>query len=128
MGDKGYFAPWTQTNYPRRVLDIGTGTGEWCFDFAEEFPQTELIIGTDLSKIQPEETPPNVGSSSSHFYKLPARVLLITKRATLLSCSTEAAPLALDTYTVNVQLMRIFADPTDLFQQSSLSTIRGKNG
>lgn len=63
MGNKVFFAPWTQTNYPRRVLDIGTGTGEWCFDFAEEFPQTELIIGTDLSNIQPDETPPNVGSS-----------------------------------------------------------------
>lgn len=66
MGDKVHFAPWTKTNYPRRVLDIGTGTGEWCFDFAEQFPQTELIIGTDLSKIQPEETPPNVGSSFLH--------------------------------------------------------------
>lgn len=39
---------------------MGTGTGQWCFEFAEEFPQTELIIGTDLSSIQPPETPPNV--------------------------------------------------------------------
>lgn len=73
MGDKGHLAPWTQTNYPRRVLDIGTGTGEWCLDFAEEFPQTELIIGTDLSKIQPDETPPNVGSSLDSCFLFPFR-------------------------------------------------------
>lgn len=60
MGNVGQFAPWTQTHYPRRVLDVATGTGDWCLEFAEEFPQTELIIGTDLSSIQPEETPPNV--------------------------------------------------------------------
>ena len=60
MGNRSHLAPWTQTHYPRRVLDVGTGTGDWVFDFAEEYPQTELIIGTDLSNIQPDETPPNV--------------------------------------------------------------------
>lgn len=60
MGNVNGLAPWTQTHYPRRVLDVATGTGDWCFDFATEFPQTELIIGTDLSHIQPAETPPNV--------------------------------------------------------------------
>jgi tRNA G46 methylase TrmB len=34
------------------VLDIGTGTGIWAIDFADEFPETN-IIGTDLSPIQP---------------------------------------------------------------------------
>lgn len=60
MGNRSHLVPWTQTHYPRRVLDVGTGTGDWVFDFAEEYPQTELIIGTDLSNIQPDETPPNV--------------------------------------------------------------------
>lgn len=60
MGDATHLAPWTATHFPRRVLDVGTGTGEWCFDFAEEHPQTELVIGVDLSAIQPREMPPNV--------------------------------------------------------------------
>lgn len=60
MGDVSQLAPWTQTHFPRRVLDVATGTGEWCFDFAEQFPQTALVIGTELSDMQPRETPPNV--------------------------------------------------------------------
>lgn len=60
IGKFTHIAPWTQTHYPRRVLDVATGTGRWCFDFAEAFPQTELIIGIDLSPIQPREVPPNV--------------------------------------------------------------------
>ncbi|RSL59567.1 hypothetical protein CEP54_007261 [Fusarium duplospermum] len=43
---------------PRRVLDLGTGTGIWAMDFADEYPSTE-VIGTDLSPIQPKWTPPN---------------------------------------------------------------------
>lgn len=60
MGNRSHLAPWDRNHFPRRVLDVGTGTGDWCFDFAEEFPQTELIIGTDLSNIQPDVGPPNV--------------------------------------------------------------------
>ncbi|KAF4458773.1 methyltransferase [Fusarium albosuccineum] len=41
------------------VLDIGTGTGLWAIDFAEEFPDTE-VIGTDISPIQPSWAPSNV--------------------------------------------------------------------
>jgi hypothetical protein len=33
------------------VLDIGTGTGAWAIDFADEYPKAE-VIGTDLSPIQ----------------------------------------------------------------------------
>jgi SAM-dependent methyltransferase len=40
------------------VLDIGTGTGIWAIDFAEENP-TASVIGTDLSPVQPEYVPPN---------------------------------------------------------------------
>lgn len=43
---------------PSRILDIGTGTGIWALDMAEDFPQSE-IIGTDLSPIQPSFSPPN---------------------------------------------------------------------
>ncbi|KAK0725557.1 S-adenosyl-L-methionine-dependent methyltransferase [Lasiosphaeris hirsuta] len=42
-----------------RALDIGTGTGLWAIDFADEFPDCE-VIGTDISPIQPSWVPPNV--------------------------------------------------------------------
>jgi len=37
---------------PHRILDIGTGTGIWAIDVADEYPMAE-VIGTDLSPIQP---------------------------------------------------------------------------
>jgi len=37
---------------PQRILDIGTGTGIWAIDIADEYPMAE-VIGTDLSPIQP---------------------------------------------------------------------------
>ncbi|KAI5792544.1 S-adenosyl-L-methionine-dependent methyltransferase [Peziza echinospora] len=43
---------------PQRILDIGTGTGIWAIDMANEFESAE-IIGTDLSPIQPRWVPPN---------------------------------------------------------------------
>ncbi|KAK0627986.1 S-adenosyl-L-methionine-dependent methyltransferase [Immersiella caudata] len=43
----------------KRVLDIGTGTGIWAIDFADEYPHTE-VTGTDLSPTQPSWIPPNV--------------------------------------------------------------------
>ncbi|RPA81281.1 S-adenosyl-L-methionine-dependent methyltransferase [Ascobolus immersus RN42] len=45
--------------YPRRVLDLGTGTGCWAIDMGDLYPDAE-IIGTDLSPIQPHFVPPNV--------------------------------------------------------------------
>lgn len=45
-------------NTPQRILDLGTGTGSWVLDMAEDFPQAE-IIGVDLSPIQPNWAPPN---------------------------------------------------------------------
>ncbi|KAJ4250119.1 hypothetical protein NW762_011929 [Fusarium torreyae] len=43
---------------PQRVLDLGTGTGIWAMDFADQYPSAE-VTGTDLSPIQPKWTPPN---------------------------------------------------------------------
>jgi SAM-dependent methyltransferase len=44
---------------PTRILDIGTGTGEFCIDMGEAYPDAE-IIGTDISAIQPRNIPTNV--------------------------------------------------------------------
>ncbi|RSL47487.1 hypothetical protein CEP54_013397 [Fusarium duplospermum] len=43
----------------QKVLDVGTGTGIWAIDFADEYPNAE-VIGSDLSPIQPTWIPPNV--------------------------------------------------------------------
>lgn len=43
----------------QKAIDIGTGTGIWAIDFADQFPSAE-IIGTDLSPTQPSFVPPNL--------------------------------------------------------------------
>ncbi|KAI3552625.1 methyltransferase domain-containing protein [Colletotrichum filicis] len=45
-------------NGARRVLDIGTGTGVWALDYADDHPEA-TVIGVDLSPIQPGFVPPN---------------------------------------------------------------------
>lgn len=42
----------------KSVLDVGTGTGIWAIDFADIHPAC-VVIGTDLSPIQPAYVPPN---------------------------------------------------------------------
>ncbi|KAK4449736.1 S-adenosyl-L-methionine-dependent methyltransferase [Podospora aff. communis PSN243] len=58
IGGKLYLAP-LKKDKVKNVLDIGTGTGIWAIDFADEFPDAN-IIGTDISPIQPTWVPPNV--------------------------------------------------------------------
>ncbi|KAI5808402.1 S-adenosyl-L-methionine-dependent methyltransferase [Pyronema omphalodes] len=53
--DKLHKAP---LHEPHRILDIGTGTGIWAIDMADQYPMAE-VIGTDLSPIQPGWVPPN---------------------------------------------------------------------
>ncbi|KAF4451710.1 hypothetical protein F53441_5389 [Fusarium austroafricanum] len=47
------------SNDVKSVLDVGTGTGIWAIDFADEHAEAE-VIGTDISPIQPSWVPPNV--------------------------------------------------------------------
>ncbi|KAK7977014.1 S-adenosyl-L-methionine-dependent methyltransferase [Apiospora saccharicola] len=51
-----YLAP---IQSPRYALDIATGTGLWAIEFAQAHPECH-VIGTDLSKIQPENAPGNI--------------------------------------------------------------------
>jgi len=43
---------------PQKVLDIGTGTGIWAIEYAVQNPSA-VVIGSDLSPIQPSYVPPN---------------------------------------------------------------------
>lgn len=55
---KLYFAPIGDN--PKKILDIGTGTGIWAVEMGDKFPQAQNVLGTDLSPIQPEWLPENV--------------------------------------------------------------------
>ncbi|KAI4865749.1 S-adenosyl-L-methionine-dependent methyltransferase [Hypoxylon rubiginosum] len=57
LGGKLFLAPLKDDI--EKVLDIGTGTGLWVIDMADEYPNC-VVIGTDLSPIQPSWCPPNV--------------------------------------------------------------------
>lgn len=50
LGNKIALAPIGEK--PARILDVGTGTGLWAVEMADQYPEAE-IIGTDLSPTQP---------------------------------------------------------------------------
>ncbi|KAJ9130034.1 hypothetical protein NKR23_g12374 [Pleurostoma richardsiae] len=55
LGRKLHFSP------PRkggRVLDLGTGAGDWAIDYAKAHPEAE-VVGADHRPIQPQEIPRN---------------------------------------------------------------------
>ncbi|KAK4505182.1 hypothetical protein PRZ48_003145 [Zasmidium cellare] len=56
FGNRLYLAPIERPI--KEVLDLGTGTGIWCIDMADELPEAN-ILGVDLSPIQPTWVPPN---------------------------------------------------------------------
>jgi len=56
LENKHFIAP---IKNPPSVLDIGTGTGIWAMDVADDYSGTS-IIGADLSPIQPTVVPPNL--------------------------------------------------------------------
>ncbi|KAJ5551398.1 hypothetical protein N7535_000652 [Penicillium sp. DV-2018c] len=54
---------------PKRVLDLGTGTGLWAIDYADLHPDSQ-VIGIDLSAIQPSWVPPNCRFEIDDFEQL----------------------------------------------------------
>ncbi|KAH8689643.1 S-adenosyl-L-methionine-dependent methyltransferase [Talaromyces proteolyticus] len=59
LNDRLFLAP-IDPDQGLRVLDIGTGTGIWSVDLGDQHPGASLIMGIDLSPIQPLWVPPNV--------------------------------------------------------------------
>ncbi|KAK3318839.1 S-adenosyl-L-methionine-dependent methyltransferase [Apodospora peruviana] len=54
---KLFYAPIGES--PKKIIDIGTGTGIWAIEVGDQIPSAE-ILGLDLSPIQPQWVPPNV--------------------------------------------------------------------
>ncbi|KAI0480937.1 S-adenosyl-L-methionine-dependent methyltransferase [Xylariaceae sp. FL0804] len=55
FGGRLHLAPISR---PRRVLDLGTGPGNWVLDFANRHSYS-AVIGVDLEPVKPEAAPPN---------------------------------------------------------------------
>lgn len=42
-----------------RVIDVGCGSGRWCVEMAQEFPQSSFV-GVDMAEVFPKtDLPPN---------------------------------------------------------------------
>ncbi|KFY31489.1 hypothetical protein V493_01064 [Pseudogymnoascus sp. VKM F-4281 (FW-2241)] len=57
MGGRLFLAPIGDN--PQNVLDVGTGTGIWAMDFADQYPSAR-VTGFDLSPTQPQWVAPNL--------------------------------------------------------------------
>ncbi|KAF5610737.1 demethylmenaquinone methyltransferase [Fusarium subglutinans] len=57
LDDKLFLAP--IGDHPQKILDIGTGTGIWAINVADEYPSAS-VIATDITPTQPSFVPPNV--------------------------------------------------------------------
>ncbi|KAJ9131981.1 Methyltransferase LaeA [Pleurostoma richardsiae] len=57
--DRLFSAPIVPDRDGPRILDLGTGTGIWAVDVADQF-RTGEVRGTDLSMMQPSAIPPNL--------------------------------------------------------------------
>lgn len=58
--DRLYLSPAGKHGHQmHHVLDVGTGTGLWALDFADEHPEAK-VIGVDLSPIQTDLVPTNL--------------------------------------------------------------------
>ncbi|CAK7227085.1 hypothetical protein SBRCBS47491_006449 [Sporothrix bragantina] len=67
MRDRLFYSPVdAQLKAGGMVYDLGTGTGIWAMDVAEQFPST-VVRGIDLSPIQPAYVPPNVSFAIDDF-------------------------------------------------------------
>jgi ubiquinone/menaquinone biosynthesis C-methylase UbiE len=44
---------------PTKILDVGTGCGDWPIAMGEQYPGAE-VIGIDIAKLQPSAVPQNV--------------------------------------------------------------------
>lgn len=42
---------------PRRILDVGSGTGQWGFDVLAQFPDAQELVGLDLREAKPGAPP-----------------------------------------------------------------------
>ncbi|KAF3933825.1 hypothetical protein ABW19_dt0200116 [Dactylella cylindrospora] len=62
---KLHFAPIPSN--PQKILDLGTGSGKWAMDIADEYPMAH-VIATDIAPIQPTVVPPNLEFLLQHDY------------------------------------------------------------
>ena len=45
--------------HPRTVLDLGTGSGVWAVEIAQEFAAADEVVGVDIVPVSPFNYPPN---------------------------------------------------------------------
>lgn len=57
MGDQLHLAP--IPDHPQKILDLGTGSGIWAIDMADQHPSAR-VIGVDTTAVQPTMIPPNL--------------------------------------------------------------------